>query len=148
MALRKLVWARLAAQRHRAVVTIAAVGAITMAFVGVAPVTSAASSDSSGRGVDATEVQEDEVLVAFAELRLLIDQLQADGEVTFGGARRMLASLGLAEFYYDIGYNQRAILSLETFKRSANDPLRVSDLAREQLVAAADELIVLLRASA
>jgi hypothetical protein len=92
---------------------------------------------------DVTDTQDNAEPITFDDLRQLVAQFEATGEVTFSGARRMLVFVDWAEFYHDRGYDSRAVLLLEHFKEVASDPTYVpSESAREQLTAAADQLIV------
>ena len=135
---------KVALRRTRAVATAGLAATIVTLSAAPASATSVDAPATGTRG-SVVVVQDSEVTQAFAELRQLIDRLTAAGEVTVGGEARMLAVLDVAEFYYDFGLNSRAILLLGTFKQVANDPLKVpSASAREQLIAAADDLIDLL----
>lgn len=76
------------------------------------------------------------------DIRSLVAQFEATGEVTFAGARRMEIALRLTEHYINTGRLSSAIHSLELFKQVASDPGYVpSAAASEELVAAADQLI-------
>ena len=94
--------------------------------------------DSVNSGVEA--VEDDPITVD--DLRSLVAQFEATGEVTFFGALRMEAVLDLAENSINRGTPDSAIYSLELFKQVASDPRYVpSATARDQLIAAADQLI-------
>jgi len=87
------------------------------------------------------EVVEDDPITV-DDLRSLVAQFEATGEVTFFGALRMEAVLDLAENSINRGTPASAIYSLELFKQVASDPRYVpSATARDQLIAAADQLI-------
>lgn len=87
--------------------------------------------------------------VTVGDLRQLVAQLEATGEVTFVGCRRLGLALYYVEYHIDRGTPEGAINNLEGwFKRVASDPQYVpSESAREQLIAAADELIAEIRAT-
>ena len=94
--------------------------------------------DSVNSGVEV--VEDDPITVD--DLRSLVAQFEATGEVTFFGALRMEAVLDLAENSINRGTPDSAIYSLELFKQVASDPRYVpSTTARDQLIAAADQLI-------
>ena len=123
-------------QRRRAATLLAGVG-IFILIVTAAPVTAAPAEPA-----DVTDVQYDAEPITFDDLRQLLDEFEATGEVTFSGARRLLVFLDWGERYYDRGLNFRAVLFLENFKEVASDPTYVpSEFARKQLIAAADQLI-------
>ncbi len=80
--------------------------------------------------------------ITVEDLRSLVAQFEATGEVTFAGARRMEATLALAEHYIKLGVPALAVHGLELFKQVAATPRYVpSASARDQLLAAADQLI-------
>lgn len=84
--------------------------------------------------------------VTLDELRRLVHEYRADGEVTGPGAKRLLRAVDDAERYHDRGQDARAIRALERFQEIArNDRYVPGGDAREVLVAAAEELIVQLR---
>jgi hypothetical protein len=104
--------------------------------VGTAPAASA-SVEVAGVGY--------QQLITVDDLRDLVAQLEAAGEVTFAGARRLEVQLVFVEHGLNRGTPAVAILHLERFKEVALDPRYVpSESAREQLIAAADELLALL----
>jgi hypothetical protein len=86
--------------------------------------------------------------VTVDDLRSLVAQFEATGEVTYAGARRMELALLFVEHSIDRGTPALAIQNLEVFKQVASDPRYVpSASARDQLIAAADQLIAQLSAT-
>ena len=123
-------------RRRRAATLLAGVATFTL-FV-AAPVTAATPAEPA----DVTDVQRDAEPITFDDIRQLVAEFEATGEVTFSGARRLLVFLDWGERYQARGLNFRAVLFLENFKEVASDPTYVpSESAREQLIAAADRLI-------
>ena len=127
--------------RHSGLTLLAGLGLLTVAFIsGPVALADTANAGAAGR-VDAADVASPEE-ITIADLRQLVDELTARGEVTLGGSWRLHGTLDLAELYLDRGFNQRAILALELFKQAANDPIRVlTEDARAALSTAADQLI-------
>jgi hypothetical protein len=104
-----------------------------------------ATGESASGGV---AVAEDDDPVTVDDLRNLVAQFEATGEVTFFGALRMEAVLVLAQHSIDRGTPASAIYNLELFKQVASDPRYVpSAVARDELIAVADRLIAQLSAS-
>lgn len=99
--------------------------------------------DGAGESVDGDlAVLEDDDPITVDDLRSLVAQFEGTGEVTFAGARRMELALVFAENSINRGTPALAIQSLEVFKQVASDPRYVpSAAARDQLIAAADQLI-------
>ena len=138
-----------ARRRTRGIAVAGLVAAIVTLSAALASATLVDAPATGASGSVVVVLQDADVTQAFAELRLLIDRFEADGDVTLGGAARMSVVLDVAEFYHDFGLNSRAILLLGTFKQVANDPIKVpSDAARQQLIGAADDLIELLSSPA
>jgi len=103
------------------------------------------TGESASGGV---AVAEDDDPVTVDDLRNLVAQFEATGEVTFFGALRMEAVLVLAQHSIDRGTPASAIYNLELFKQVASDPRYVpSAVARDELIAVADRLIAQLSAS-
>jgi hypothetical protein len=133
--------------------------AAATAVVGTGPA-AAGERDSlraeSGRHVDGAEkpesrdaaVVEDDDPITVDDLRSLVAQFEATGEVTYAGARRMELALLFVEHSINRGTPALAIQNLEVFKQVAADPRYVpSASARDQLIAAADQLIAQLSAT-
>jgi hypothetical protein len=95
---------------------------------------------------DAAVIEDDPITVD--DLRSLVARFEATGEVTYAGARRMELALLFVEHSIDRGTPALAIQNLEVFKQVASDPRYVpSASARDQLIAAADQLIAQLSAT-
>jgi hypothetical protein len=93
-------------------------------------------------------VVEDDDPITVDDLRSLVAQFEATGEVTFAGARRLEFALLFVEQSINRGTPALAIQNLEVFKQVASDPRYVpSAAARDQLIAAADQLIAQLSAT-
>lgn len=93
-------------------------------------------------------VAEDDGPITVDDLRSLVAQFEATGEVIFAGARRMELALDFAENSINRGTPASAIHSLELFKQVTSDPRYVpSAAARDELNAAADRLIAQLSAT-
>ncbi len=77
-----------------------------------------------------------------ADLRQMVDDFHAAGEVTLAGWGRLGAVLSMAESYDRLGADQQTIRTLELFKTTADDPVRVPSVAaRAALIAKADQII-------
>jgi hypothetical protein len=99
-------------------------------------------------GSDVVVVEDEDDPITVDDLRSLVAQLEATGEVTFAGARRMELTLLFVEHSINRGTPALAIQNLEVFKQVASDPRYVpSAAARDQLIAAADQLIAQLSAT-
>jgi hypothetical protein len=134
--------------------------ATATAVVGIGPA-AAGEGDSlraeSGQHVDRAEesvgsdvavVEDEDDPITVDDLRSLVAQFEATGEVTFAGARRMEFVLLFVEQSINRGTPTLAIQNLEVFKQVASDPRYVpSASARDQLIAAADQLIAQLSAT-
>jgi hypothetical protein len=93
-------------------------------------------------GSDVVAVGEDDDPITVDDLRSLVAHFEATGEVTFAGARRMELALLFVEQAINRGTPTLAIQNLEVFKQVASDPRYVpSAAAKDQLIAAADQLI-------
>lgn len=91
---------------------------------------------------DVTDTQDGEESITVDDLRQLVTQFEAEGEVTFAGARRLVFLLVFVERNIDRGTPSLAVRDLEEFKRQASNPSYVpSESARDELIAAADQLI-------
>ncbi|MGH7129736.1 MAG: FIMAH domain-containing protein [Planctomycetaceae bacterium] len=127
-------------RRRGATALLAGVTAFGVTFTAVPAALAAPASAAEPAGV--TAVQEEPEPITVDDIRLMIEQFEATGEVTFAGARRLLTLLRIAEFYIDLGVPSRGVHSMELFKEQASDPHYVpSESARDQLIAAADQLI-------
>jgi hypothetical protein len=133
--------------------------AAATAVVGSGPA-AAGEGDSlraeSGQHVEGAEesvggdlaVVEDDDPITVDDLRSLVAQFEATGEVTFAGARRLEFALLFVEQSINRGTPALAIQNLEVFKQVASDPRYVpSAAARDELIAAADRLIAQLSAT-
>ena len=133
--------------------------AAATAVVGSGPA-AAGEGDSlraeSGQHVEGAEesvggdlaVVEDDDPITVDDLRSLVAQFEATGEVTFAGARRLEFALLFEEQSINRGTPALAIQNLEVFKQVATDPRYVpSAAARDELIAAADRLIAQLSAT-
>jgi hypothetical protein len=133
--------------------------AAATAVVGTGPA-AAGEGDSlraeSGQHVEGAEESvggdlafvEDDDPITVEDLRSLVAQFEATGEVTFAGARRLEFALLFVEQSINRGTPALAIQNLEVFKQVASDPRYVpSAAARDQLIAAADQLIAQLSAT-
>jgi hypothetical protein len=133
--------------------------AAATAVVGSGPA-AAGEGDSlraeSGQHVEGAEesvggdlaVVEDDDPITVDDLRSLVAQFEATGEVTFAGARRLEFALLFVEQSINRGTPALAIQNLEVFKQVASDPRYVpSAAARDELIAAADQLIAQLSAA-
>lgn len=113
----------------------------------IAPLAQAAPAGTSTSGVEANDVEvQTDLPVQFAELRLMIEEFEASGDVSFRGAARMLFVLTMAEYSYRRGSPGLVVNGLETIKELAAEPIFVpSEHARDEIIAAADDFIELLR---
>lgn len=94
---------------------------------------------------DVDDVQDADEPITFDDLRQLVAQLYDDGQITRYGEYQLRFNLGAAERIYNgLGcVNDYFISYMERFKQVASDPRYVlTESAREELVAAADQLIV------
>jgi hypothetical protein len=127
--------------RQRAAAALVAIPALSATPVVAAVPANAAVHDPSPQA-SAASVDEQAEQATFDDLRVMIDQFEPTGEVTFSGARRMLVFVDWSELYHDRGYDSRAVLFLQNFKQVASDPTYVpAESARTQLIGAADQLI-------
>lgn len=110
--------------------------AAASAVVSAGPATAGESANSAGVAVEANDP------ITVDDLHNLVAQFEGTGEVTFAGARRMEVLLVLAQQSIDRRTPTLAIHSLELFKDVASTPRYVpSTAARDELIAAADQLI-------
>ncbi|MPZ93814.1 MAG: AAA family ATPase [Propionibacteriales bacterium] len=101
-----------------------------------------APADAGHRGALPVSVTTKEESITFDDMRQLIAQFEATGQVTFAGAGRLEFCLLFAERAVQRGTPSLAITDLEEFKRQASDPRYVpSDTARDELIVAADQMI-------
>ncbi len=128
-----------------------AVPAATLAVAAVVAATGPAAAGGAGAfhvagSADLAAVQDESITVD--DLRRLVAEFEATGEVTFAGARRLEISLIFVEHSINRGTPASAISALEQFKATASDPRYVpSASARDQLIAAANQLIAQLSTS-
>lgn len=126
-------------RRRRVAAYVAGLGAFSLAFTAV-PVALAPSALGTEQ-VTVANVEQAES-VTFDDVRALVDQFETNGEVTFAGARRLSILLDFAEHSVNRGTPGSAVPLLEEFKVQASAPRYVpSESARDQLIAAADQLI-------
>ena len=129
-------------RRRRTVALLAGLGVFAFAFINaptaLADTANPASADRVNVSVEPAAVEP----ITIADLRQMVEEFTASGEITLGGSWRLNATLSLAEFYFDLGYPPRAIHALELFREVASDPTRVlTENARDALIAGADQLI-------
>jgi hypothetical protein len=129
-------------------ISMIAAPATALAVAVVVPATSPATASGAAGGLNAPgsadimAVQDETEPISVDDLRQLVAQFEATGEVTFSGARRLGILLVFVEHHIDRGTPAGAIATLEEFKEIASDPRYVpSEPARVQLIAAADQLI-------
>jgi hypothetical protein len=128
-----------------------AVPAATLAVAAVVAATGPAAASGAGAfhvagSTDVAAVQDESITVD--DLRRLVAEFEATGEVTFAGARRLEISLIFVEHSINRGTPASAISALEQFKATGSDPRYVpSASARDQLIAAANQLIAQLSTS-
>ena len=131
---------RTPSRRRGGAALLAGLAAFAMTFTDVPAALAAPAAAVAPAVVD--EVQDETAPITFDDVRLLIQQFEATGEVTFAGARRLEFVLLFAERNVERGTPEGAIDNLEVFKRQASNPRYVpSESARDQLIAAADQLI-------
>lgn len=132
--------------RRGATALLAGVTAFGLTFMAMTAALAAPATAAEPAGV--TEVQEEPEPITVEDIRLMIEQFEATGEVTFAGAGRLLVMLSMAELYIDRGMPSRGVHSMEVFKEQASNPDYVpSESARDQLLAAADQLIAQMTAA-
>ncbi|MGH8825428.1 MAG: FIMAH domain-containing protein [Jiangellaceae bacterium] len=133
-------------RRRGATALLAGVTAFGMTFTAVPAALAAPASAAEPAGV--TAVQEEPEPITVDDIRLMIEQFEATGEVTFAGARRLEFVLFFVENHIERGTPSGAIRDLEIFKEQASNPRYVlTETARDQLIAAADQLIAQLAAA-
>ena len=116
------------------------VAILVMALTTVVALAGPAATAIAG---EAGSVAADTGPITLMDLRQMVEEFEATGEVTAGGAARLGATLSLAELYDRRGFDSRTILALELFKDTADDPVRIpSESARQALIAAANQVIV------
>lgn len=128
-------------RRRRPIVALLA-SLCTAALVLTAAPGAVASGTPSTAATTVTAEVQDEAEPTFDGLHALVQKNYDAGEISTLLWARLRARLRTAEWYYDEGFISRAVLTLEGFKREVNDPRHeATQAARDELVAAADELI-------